>query len=397
MSTAKVSRKRRICYLSGTRADFGLMVSTLRLIDRHPGLDLAVLVTGMHLAEAYGHTAREIEAEGFRIAARVSCDLGPATGAQMARNIGTMLIGFVDALEAEQPDLLLVLGDRGEMLAGTLAAAHLGIPVAHVHGGERSGTVDEPVRHAISKLAHLHFVATEDARDRLVRMGEHGRHIHVTGAPGLDGLAALAQVGREALCQSEGLNPTKRLALFVFHPVLHEAVLAGQQARAALEVLLDEGYQVLALQPNSDAGNAPVRAALEELHREGRLVLKTHLPRPTFVSWMAAVNVFVGNSSSGIIEAATFGTPVINLGSRQNMRERNANVLDISIDAQALRSALQQVRAHTPRHANAVPSALHPNSECVNVYGDGHAGPRIAKLLAELPLPSELLAKCNAY
>jgi len=392
VSAQLASAKRRICYLSGTRADFGLMVSTLRLIDQHPGLELSVLVTGMHLAEEFGRTVGEIEAEGFKIAACVPCELNLATGAQMARNIGHMLVGFVDALETARPDLLLVLGDRGEMLAGTLAAAHLGIPVAHVHGGERSGTVDEPVRHAISKLAHLHFVATSDARDRLVRMGEQGKHIHITGAPGLDGLKELATLSREQLCHTEGLNPHGRLALFVFHPVLQEADLAGGQAHAALQALLDEGYQVLALKPNSDAGNAPVRAALDALQSAGRLVVKTHLPRPSFVSWMAAADVFVGNSSSGIIEAATFGTPVINLGSRQNMRERNANVTDIPVDALALRSALQdqhRIVGTEPVMAKGV--------DRVNVYGNGTAGPRITELLASLALTPELLAKCNAY
>lgn len=385
--------KRRVCYVTGTRADFGLMVSTLRLIAQHPALELSVLVTGMHLAEEFGLTVREVEAEGFSIAARVPCQLSQPTGAQMARNIGQMLIGFVDALESARPDLLLVLGDRGEMLAGALAAAHLGIPVAHIHGGERSGTVDEPVRHAISKLAHLHFVATEQARDRLIRMGEQGQHVHVTGAPGLDGLQSLVGADRSQLCAAEGLDAGRALALFVYHPVLQEAAEAGEQARASLQVLLEQGYQIVALQPNSDAGCEPVRQALLALQQPGQMVVKTHLPRAQFVAWMACADVFVGNSSSGIIEAATFDTPVINLGSRQNMRERNANVTDIPVSAMALRAALQGVAS--PRPAPGLGTAQ-PN-RATNVYGDGASGPRIARLLAELALTPELMAKCNAY
>ena len=158
---------RRVRYISGTRADFGLMRRTLQAIQDHPALDLSVIATGMHLSPAHGETVREIEAAGLPISARVPFPLQPATGATMARGVGIMIPAFVDALEADRPDILLLLGDRGEMLAGAVAAIHLNIPIAHVCGGERSGTVDEPVRHAVSKLPHLHFTATEEARERL--------------------------------------------------------------------------------------------------------------------------------------------------------------------------------------------------------------------------------------
>ncbi len=375
---------RRVCYLTGTRADFGLMVSTLRLIERHPALELSVLVTGMHLSEQYGMTLREIEAEGFDVLACVPCDMSVTTGAQMARNIGTMLTGFVDALERARPDLLLLLGDRGEMLAGTLAGVHLGIPVVHIHGGERSGTVDEPVRHAISKLAHWHLVATDEARDRLIRMGEHGTHIQVTGAPGLDGLTELASIPREALCRAEGLDPARAIALLVFHPVLHEAESAGTQVRVAAQAILDAGFQVLALMPNSDAGSQSVREVLAMMQKTDCFVVKTHLPRASFVSWMSCCDVMVGNSSSGIIEAASFGTPVINLGTRQNMRERNSNVMDVPVETVALMRALRQ-------------TALRKDISRPNRYGDGQAGPKIADFLALVDLSPSLLVKCNAF
>ncbi|MGM9513404.1 UDP-N-acetylglucosamine 2-epimerase [Roseateles sp. DB2] len=379
-----MSAPRHLCYLTGTRADFGLMASTLRLLDADPRFALSVLVTGMHLAPEFGLTVREIEAEGFDIQGRVACEMAHADGGQMARNIGLMLQGFVDVLQQRRPEALLVLGDRGEMLAGALAAAHLGIPVVHLHGGERSGTVDEPVRHAISKLSHLHLTATADARDRLIRMGERPDRITVVGAPGLDGLTALANRGRAELCAQEGLDPAARLALLVFHPVLQEAALAGEQMRLIAQTLTDTGHAVLALMPNADAGSAEVRAALQAFATPGRFVVKTHLPRPEFVAWMAQADVMVGNSSSGIIEAASFGTPVINLGSRQNMRERNANVQDLPIEAAALRAALAGV---PPR-----PAPPH-----VNVYGDGRTGPRIVDHLASVALTPDLMDKCNAY
>lgn len=373
---------RKVCYITGTRADFGLMRSTLTTIDDHEGLDLSVIVTGMHLSPLYGHTVDEIEAAELRIAARVPVPLEPATGATMARNIGLMLGAFTDALEAERPDIVLLLGDRGEMLAGALAAIHLNIPVAHIHGGERSGTVDEPVRHAVSKLSHLHFTATQDARDRLIRMGEAADHVHVTGAPGLDGLTAAPPPDRAATAAAHGLDPARPFALMVYHPVLQEAEAAAKDTRALLAVLKTSGVQVLALMPNADAGSEGVRAVLSEADGQNGVIVRTHLVRPDFIAAMAAADLMIGNSSAGIIEAASFGTPVVNIGSRQNLRERNANVIDASGQDDALIDAVAEALA-AGRHAR------------TNLYGDGCAGARIARLLAVTPLDATLLMKVN--
>lgn len=385
MSGTDMSSRKKICYISGTRADYGLMVSTLKEIAAHPALSLSIVATGMHLSPKYGLTVREIEADGFALCGRVETPVDQPSGAAMARGIGIMLQAFVDILAAQAPDAVLLLGDRGEMLAGALAAIHLNIPVVHVHGGERSGTVDEPVRHAISKLSHWHCVATEQSRERLLRMGEAPQQVVVTGAPGLDGLTALALRDRAVLCEGVGFDAMRKVALMVFHPVLQEAPQAGTQAGAILDALLGAGMQVLALMPNADAGGDAVRATLAayaERHPEMRVL--THLPRPDFVSWMAVADLMVGNSSSGIIEAASFGTPVINVGLRQNLRERNANVSDVAADPQAL---VQVVRDELARGRYAP----------ANVYGDGHAGKRIVELLAALRCTSEILLKTNAY
>lgn len=379
-----MSSRRRICYVTGTRADFGLMQSTLTAIHTHQALALDIVATGMHLSAAHGNTVDEITAAGLPVSARVAVDMGDATGATMARNIGTMLQGFVGAFEALKPDVVLLLGDRGEMLAGALAAIHLNIPVAHIHGGERSGTVDEPVRHAISKLSHIHFVATDEARERLIRMGEDAIRVCVTGAPGLDGLQELASIPKAALCRELNLDAQQRIGLLVFHPVLQEADVAGDQAKVLLQTLLQEGLQIVALMPNADAGSAAVRAELERFRNHPQVRVQTHLPRPRFVSWMAACDVMIGNSSSGIIEAASFGTPVINIGIRQNLRQRNRNIIDITPDIDSVQAAL----------TTTLQSGRFPAENC---YGDGQAGARITESLASLPLSAELLLKCNAY
>jgi GDP/UDP-N,N'-diacetylbacillosamine 2-epimerase (hydrolysing) len=374
---------RKICYITGTRADFGLMQSTLQLIQQSDALELSIFVTGMHLSREYGLTVEQIAASGLPVTARIEVEEGPSTGALMAKNIGRMLIGFTEALESIRPEIVLVLGDRGEMLAGALAALHLNIPVVHIHGGERSGTVDEPVRHAISKLANFHFVATDESKARLIRMGEIADHVHAVGAPGLDGLKQLVVADRNTLCASAGFDPADRIALLLYHPVLQEAESSADYASRILDSLRANRLQILALKPNSDAGSAEVKALLESRAASGEISLVTHLPRPEFVSWMAACDIMIGNSSGGIIEAASFGTPVVNIGSRQNLRQRNANVIDSSVDRADIDRAVARALAMSRFDGN-------------NVYGNGTAGKRIVQLLAAIDL-SGLTAKANVY
>lgn len=371
---------RRIVYISGTRADFGLMRRALLAVAATPGLALSVIVTGMHLSREHGHTVDEVAASGLSILAQVPVPLTPANGATMARGIGAMTGAFTGILEQERPDMVLLLGDRGEMLAGAIAAAHLNIPVAHIHGGERSGTIDEPVRHAVSKLAHLHLVATEEAAERLTRMGE--TNIVVTGAPGIDGLTG-APVDREATMRAYGFDPARRFALLAYHPVLQEAERGAEDLAMLLSVLSESGCQTLALMPNADAGSDAMRPVLAAA-ASADVAVRTHLDRPAFIAAMAAADVMVGNSSAGIIEAASFGTPVLNVGSRQNLRERNANVRDVPADREAVAAALAEV-LEQGRFAP------------VNVYGDGQASARIARALRDVELGPALTAKINAY
>lgn len=375
---------RRILYLSGTRADFGLMEATLRRIHATPGLQLQLAVTGTHLSPQHGHTVDEIRASGLPVALELPVDVLTRTGASMARAIADVARGLAAFLDGERPDALLLLGDRGEMLAGAVAALHVGVPVFHLHGGERSGTVDEPVRHAISKLASYHLVATQGARERLLRMGEDADRIHVTGAPGLDGLEQLAAASREDCLAALGLPAGSDFVLALFHPVVQQAAQAPQQTRALLQALRSLGLPVLWLDPNADAGSRGVLDALagEALPPGSRRL--QHLARAQFCAAMRHCAVMVGNSSSGIIEAASFGTPVVNVGSRQHMREHGANVVDVDTHADAIAAALQAQRNHG-------------RWPCENPWGDGQAGARIARLLATLPLDGALLEKTNSY
>lgn len=376
---------RHVVYVTGTRADFGLMRRTLEAIDAADDLKLSIVATGMHLDERYGMTIREIEASSLTVAARIPMDgASAATGAAMARDMSTMLAGMVDAFERLRPDIVLLLGDRGEMLAGAIAALHLNIPIAHVHGGERSGTIDESVRHAISKLSHFHFAATEQSRERLIRMGEMPARVFVTGAPGLDGIVQDASIARADLLADLALESSRPVGIFVFHPVVQEAGEAGAIAATILDGLLRKGVQVLALRPNSDAGSAAVCMALDQRRDHPGVRVITHMPRPTFLSWMAAADFMIGNSSAGIIEAASFGLPVVNVGSRQNLRERNANVVDVEARPAVLDEVVDRVLAKGRLAVQ-------------NVYGDGQAAVRIVQMLKTIPLDPSVLSKVNAY
>jgi GDP/UDP-N,N'-diacetylbacillosamine 2-epimerase (hydrolysing) len=374
---------RHILYITGTRADFGLMASTLGQIAMAPGLQLSVLVTGMHLDPRYGETVQEIEQSGLRICGRVAVTLGSDDGAQMARAVGHELQGITDVLERECPDMVMLLGDRGEMLAGAIAALHLNIPIVHVHGGERSGTVDEPVRHAISKIAHYHFTATEEARERLIRMGELPENIYVTGAPGLDGIVDANRPRRAELCRRYGFDASRRLALVVFHPVVQLASEGGEQGEALMDALLSDcGYQALVLLPNADAGGGAIREKL--LRYEGEhCCTVVHLPRDEYLAWLEAADLMIGNSSSGIIEAASLGTVVVNVGERQNCRERSENVVDVVAQRADIISAISQ--------------AEKMKGPFQNIYGDGRSGERIVELLGRLELNDSLMLKSNAY
>ncbi len=375
---------RSILYITGTRADYGLMRHTLTTINASSDLSLKLLVTGMHLSPKYGHTVDEIRADEFDIAALVATNLDEGTGQSMATAIGEMIVAFTKIMSANRPDIVLVLGDRGEMLAGAIAAIHLNIPIAHIHGGERSGTVDEPVRHAISKLAHFHFVATQEANDRLTHMGENPKHIHIVGAPGIDGILGLASWSRDQLADELELDPARLVALVVFHPVLQEQAAGAIYTRTIISQLLERDVQIVAIMPNSDSGSDHIREVLSQASERGEVRLAAHLPREKFVSWMAVADLMIGNSSAGIIEAASFGTPVVNIGNRQNLRERNRNVIDAPPEQRAI--------------SDAVDDALSARRfERCNVYGDGHAADRITKLLATMSIDAEVMDKCCSY
>jgi len=380
---------RRIAYVTGTRADYGLFSEPLRRIREQPALELGLVVTAMHLEPRFGDTVKEIEADGMPIVARVRNLLPGDSGADQARSIGNAVLGITDALEEFRPDVVIVLGDRGEMLAGAIAAIHLNVAVGHVHGGEVSGTVDELVRHAISKLSHVHFAATQEAAERLERMGERPKNIHVVGASGLDYLSHIEPVPDAEIEAELGIDPSHPFVLFTQHPVSAEVDQAAHQMEASLEALESAGIPVVATYPNSDAGGRAMIEVLERRRDRPWLRVVPSLGHRRFASLLKKTAAMVGNSSSGIIEAPFFGVPVVNIGSRQSGRLRAENVIDTSGDTGAIKAAIE--------------CALHDEAfkararGCHNPYGDGRAGERIVEVLATMEIGPELTMKQIAY
>lgn len=377
--------RRRICVVTGSRAEYGLLYWVLHELRAAADVELQLVVTGMHLAPEFGLTVREIERDGFVIARRVDMLLSGDTAAATAKSIGLGVIGLSDALESLAPELLLVLGDRFEILAAAQAALVHNIPVAHIAGGDTTeGAFDEAIRHSITKMAHLHLVTNEPAARRVRQLGEDPRRIHVVGSPGLDHLRRTALLGRAELEQTLGAPLGARNLLVTFHPVTLEPGEGERQFAELLAALdtLGPDTTIWFTRPNADTGGRAISAALDTwaATRGERVHVHASLGQLRYLSLMAQVDAVVGNSSSGLYEAPSFRVPTVDIGDRQRGRLAAASVLHCAPERGAIRAALD--------HA-----ATLDCSQVENPYGDGRSAERIVALLRGLPPAAELLKK----
>jgi GDP/UDP-N,N'-diacetylbacillosamine 2-epimerase (hydrolysing) len=380
---------RKIAVITGTRAEYGIFKSVLEEIEAEKGFQLSLIVVGMHLSPEFGYTISEIERDGFKVEAKIAVLHHEDTKASMAKSIGESVSKMAEALEKIRPDVLMILGDRSEMLAGAVAATYMGVPIAHIHGGEVSGNVDEPVRHAITKLAHLHFPATKESAERILKMGEEPWRVHVVGAPSLDLIVSKKVPERREIAAKYGLELSKPALLVLQHSVVAEADEAASQIRETLEAVKKLKLQTVLIYPNADAGG---RRMIETIRKyENLKFMKTFksVPHEDYLGLMRLAKVMIGNSSSGIIEAPSFGLPVVNIGNRQEGRQRAENVIDVGYDREEI--------------VDAIKKALHDKdfrekvSSCKNPYGDGKAGKRIVKVLSKVELGKKLLEKRMTY
>ncbi len=369
------SEPRNVCFVTGTRAEFGLMGTTLAAVRGHPGLRLQIVATGMHLSDAHGRTVDAIRAGGWTVDATVPWD-----GDGLAGQTGRATAGIAAAVDRLGSDLVLVVGDRVEAFAGATAGHLSGRVVAHVHGGDRAlGQVDDALRHAITKLAHVHFPATPASGERLLKLGEDRWRIHRVGSPGIDGIVAAATPGRV------GPYARRRYAVVVLHPTDADEGVEWRRAKMLLDATSRLGLSPVIVYPNNDPGHAGIVRCWEAFadpaarHRD--------VPRPRFLALLRDAAVLVGNSSSGIIEAASFGTPVVDVGPRQQGREHGENVVHVPWRKGAIDRAVAAVWSEGrpvrfPRR---------------NVYGGRGTGRRIADVLAGMRLDGRLRRKLIAY
>jgi UDP-hydrolysing UDP-N-acetyl-D-glucosamine 2-epimerase len=335
-----------IAVVTGSRADYGLQYWLIDAIHRDAGLTLQLIVTGSHLAEQFGRTVDQIRADGFPIAVEVPMIASGDSEWAMARSTGEGVIGMADAFRQLQPDLVVMPGDRFEILAAATAAMLMGIPIAHLHGGEvTEGAVDESIRHAVSKMASIHFVSAEPYRQRLIRMGEQPDRVHVVGAPGLDHFTRTQLPSREELLSSVGLDASKPFLLVTYHPATRgdaDPVDAVRELTTALDRF--DRYQLLITKANADAGGRAVNAALESyaMQHHGRAVLVASLGSKRYLSAVTHAAALVGNSSSALIEAPAVNTPTVNIGPRQQGRLRAASVIDCAGNSAAIIAAIEK-------------------------------------------------------
>lgn len=382
---------KKICVVIGSRANYSSIKSAMRAIQAHDELELQLIVGASAVLDRYGAVINLIERDGFAASARVHMLIEGETPATMAKSTGLGLMELPTLFEQMKPDVVLTVGDRFETMATTLAAAYMNIPVAHTMGGEVSGTIDESIRHAVTKFAHIHFPACEGARERIIRLGELPEHVHMVGCPRIDLVADILdspEISLEAELFDKGvgerLDFDQSFVLVSQHPVTTEYGAGEAQITMTLEAIRELDLPAIVLWPNADAGSDDIARGIRKW-RERKLDRHMHffknLSIETYVRLMRKTACLIGNSSSGIREGAFIGTPVVNIGTRQNARDRGSNVLDVPYGR-------DEIKAVIARQVNHGPYAMEP------IYGDGHAGQRIADILSTKVVDVQ---KCITY
>jgi GDP/UDP-N,N'-diacetylbacillosamine 2-epimerase (hydrolysing) len=379
---------RKILYVSGTRADYGLMRPVLLSIKKESDLSIELAVTGMHLMKELGLTINDIKKDNFKIHA-IDAVYKDDNKESMAAFIGEFILKFIKKIKNIKPDMILVLGDRAEMLGAAVAGAYLMIPTAHIHGGDVTSTVDEFARHAITKLSHIHLPATGKSAERIIKMGEDPWRVHIVGAPGLDSILNEKLLSKTEIAEKYNLDFSEPVLLVIQHPVSTEIKDASKHMKETLEAVKKLCYQTIVIYPNADSGAREAIKTIGTYKKYPFIQMYKNIPHNEYLSLLKYSSVLIGNSSSGIIEAPSFKLPAVNIGIRQEGRERSSNVIDVShnkdLIIKAVRKALYD--AELKKTVNG----------CQNPYGDGKASGRIVKVLKKVKLDKRLLQKQINY
>jgi GDP/UDP-N,N'-diacetylbacillosamine 2-epimerase (hydrolysing) len=380
---------KNVYFLTGIRSEYDILAPVIAAVDQTAGLAASVIVTGGHLSSRFGNSLGQIEADGFRIAAKIDSLMSSDGLAGRVKGAALQLLGMSDLFARERPDFLVVMGDREESMTGALAGLYHHIPVVHIGGGDHAedGNVDNPIRHAVSKLAHLHMATTALSGARLRALGEEAWRINVVGASGLDRLLSTAQMSRGDLDQALGVDWNgKPYVVLLYHPTITDFAAAQSHMRAITDVLENSGLCVAAITPNSDPGSDGVLAEIQGFAaRCGRVKLFNFLERKVFVNLLRHAHAMVGNSSSGVLEAPSLGLPAVNIGARQRGREHAQNMIFTGYDPAEIAAAIHKATRDADFRAQV---ALRQTP-----YGDGQTSQRIADILAATPLDARLMHK----
>lgn len=370
---------RKICVLVGSRANYSSIKSAMRAIQNHPDLELQVVAGASALLDRYGQVVDLIEQDGFKLSARVYMLVEGETPATMAKSTGLGLMELPTIFEQLRPDVVLTVGDRFETMATTLAAAYMNIPLAHTMGGEVSGTIDESIRHAVTKFAHIHFPACSEARDRIIKLGERPEDVHLVGCPRIDLVSEVLKkdrngIGPDLFATGVGgeFDLNNPFLMVSQHSVTTEYGEGERQISETLKAVHKLGIPTIALWPNADAGADDVARGMRKFREhcaDSRIHFFKNLPTNVYISLMRRTGCLVGNSSSAIREGAFIGTPSVNIGTRQARRQRGNNVTDVDYRGDEIMDAIAQQIKHGPYMREPI-------------YGDGHAGERIADVLS---------------
>lgn len=379
--------RRKICVVTATRAEYGLLTALLTHLLANSGIELQLVVTGAHLSTRFGFTVRNIERDGFPIAARIPVAIEDDSSIGVTAALAETTIGMAQAIKELRPDLLVLLGDRYEMLGAAQAAMLARIPIAHIHGGEATeGLIDEAIRHAITKMSHLHFVAADEFRKRVIQLGEVPERVWTVGATGLDNIAHLPRLDRAELQAKLGIELRTPAFLVTHHPVTLEAGNPGIAIRTLLKVLDSFDGTIIITGVNADPGNSAMRCEIEKFAsvRQGRALAVDSLGTQLYLSALAVVDAVVGNSSSGLIEAPSLGTPTVNIGDRQRGRPCAPSVINCSENHDAIHRAVEIALSEEHRAIA---------RECSTPYGQPGAGQKIAEIVSTHSLDGLLLKR----
>jgi len=379
------SKIRKICVVTGNRSEYSKLKFVMQEINNHPSLELILIVTASHLLDDFGRSIEVIKRDGFKIDAAVKTMVSGEELVSMVKSVGLCALEISTFFDLYKPDIVLISGDRFDILGVAFSAALMNLPLAHIEGGEVTGTIDESIRHAITKFSHIHFPATARSAERIIKMGENPDMVFNVGCPSVDSILSEAKKENKDIYSRFGLKNNEPFLLVIQHPVTTEYNFCRQQIRETLEAISDLKIHSFMWYPNVDAGSKDITREIrifQENKKIGHVTLHKNIEFENYISLLKEAACLVGNSSSGIRESCYFGTPAVNIGARQKGRERGGNVMDVNYDRTEIKDAILK-------------SIQRGKYEPEYLYGKGGASQRIVEILANIDLQN--IVQKNSY